>query len=253
MADGLNVYPAAARAFEQALPRLRNLLDTVTSPVGSLLRCSGAGRRIALTFDDGPDDVVTPDLLERLARLEVRATFFMLVSRVRLYPDNAAAVVAAGHEVALHGMDHRRLTELPVSEVRRALRFGKAEIAERLGVEIQWFRPPFGAHGLRVWQEIAAAGMQCVLGGPSLADAERCTAQERWARALTARPGDIVRGHDGVADERDGAPDADPPDIDRADWAEQVVRKYRDRGLTVGTLGRLVEVGTPVRGARFTA
>lgn len=253
MADPRNVVPAAMRAFSQAQPRLRRLLDKATSPVGSILRYTGTGRRVAMTFDDGPDDVVTPALLVKLAELQVQATFFMLVSRVRLYPHIAAAVVAAGHEVALHGMDHRRLTELTLPEVRRSLQFGKAELEERLDVQVQWFRPPFGAHGLRVWREIGAAGMQCVLWGPSVLDWKRCTPQDRWARVLTTEPGDIVLAHDGIADDRDGVPDADPPDLDRADWAEQVIRKLQSKGLTVGTLGRLAEIGTPVRGARFTA
>lgn len=253
MVNARDVAPAAMRALEQARPNLRRLVDKATSPVGSVLRVEGAGRRIALTFDDGPDPLVTSGLLDRLAALDVHATFFMLVSRVRLYPDTAAAVAAAGHEIALHGLDHRRLTELSLPEVRRSLRFGKAELEERLGVDVRWFRPPFGAHGLRIWREIRGAGMDCVLWGPSVLDWKRCTPQERWNRALAAEAGDIVLAHDGIADDRDGVPDSDPPDLDRADWAEQIVCKYQGRGLKVGTLGRLMVVGTPVRGARFTA
>lgn len=206
---------------------------------------------MALTFDDGPDPDVTARLLAGLEEARVQVTFFMLVSRVRRYPGLAAEVVAAGHEVALHGLDHRRLTDLPVAEAKRSITFAKAELGERLGVDIRWFRPPYGAHGPRIWRHIKDEGMEPVLWGPSLADWKHCEPSERWARAA-AEPGDIVLGHDGIAGIRDGANDPEPPPLDRAAWALDVIQSYQARDLTVGTVGALMKVGTPVKGARFT-
>lgn len=240
-----------ARAWGKIRPALRVGLDTVTSPIGSILRVKETGKRIALTFDDGPDPAVTPRLLEILAERNVQATFFMLVTRVRRYPDIADAVVAAGHEIALHGLDHRRLTSQSLADARRSISYAKSELQDRLGSDIQWFRPPYGAHDLRILRHINQTGMQSVLWGPSVADWKHCSTEERWRRAA-AVPGDIVLAHDGIAGEIDGVDDPQPPNIDRAAWAEEVVMSYQAQGLAVGSLGAMMHVGTPVKGARFT-
>src|SRR5258708_9061974 len=72
---------------------------------------SGIGMpdHMALTFDDGPDQESTPPVLDTLRERGVRATFFLLGSRVAMMPKLAAEIVAAGHEVAVHGWDHRYL------------------------------------------------------------------------------------------------------------------------------------------------
>src|SRR5262245_63095806 len=59
-------------------------------------------RRIALTFDDGPDPVATPRLLHLLDEREVRATFFLIGERARRHPDLVRAIAEAGHEVGNH-------------------------------------------------------------------------------------------------------------------------------------------------------
>lgn len=67
--------------------------------------------QLTLTFDDGPDPVWTPRLLERLDALDVRATFFVLGERVERAPEQLEAMLAAGHTVGLHGdrhLDHSR-------------------------------------------------------------------------------------------------------------------------------------------------
>src|SRR5690242_13905373 len=66
-------------------------------------------RFLALTFDDGPSDPWTLRLLDVLARHQVRATFFMIGSRVKQRPDIARAVAAAGHEIGNHTYSHPNL------------------------------------------------------------------------------------------------------------------------------------------------
>jgi peptidoglycan-N-acetylglucosamine deacetylase len=107
---------------------------------------AGVGRPggIALTFDDGPDPHGTPAVLETLAGLGWRATFFMLGSQVRRHPEIARLVVDAGHEVAVHGTVHRNhLIRTPVG-IRRDLRLAVREIGDVTGVRPRWFRPPYG-------------------------------------------------------------------------------------------------------------
>ena len=134
--------PLAGAAVAHALPAV-----TARGPARRLTPgLAGEGRPggIALTFDDGPDPSGTPAVLEALADLGWRATFFLLGSQVRQHPDVARRVVEAGHEVAVHGKVHRKhLARTPLG-IRRDLRVAAEEIAEVTGVKPRWFRPPYG-------------------------------------------------------------------------------------------------------------
>jgi peptidoglycan/xylan/chitin deacetylase (PgdA/CDA1 family) len=104
----------------------------------------GALGGVALTFDDGPDAEGTPAVLRTLADLGWTATFFLLGSQTRRHPGIARAVVAAGHEVAVHGDEHRNhLTRTP-GWIRRDLGRAVATVHEVTGVRPVWFRPPYG-------------------------------------------------------------------------------------------------------------
>ncbi len=239
-------------SVKQARRLVRRGLDVVTSPVGSVLRFRGIGSAIALTFDDGPDPDVTPALLDVLADAGASATFFMLETRVRRYPEIARSVRDAGHEIALHGLDHRRLTDLSPADAAASIARGKVELESALDVPIRWFRPPYGAHDLRIWRTARALGMDVMLWGPSLHDWAEETREQRWSK-INARPGDIVLGHDGIAGAIDGAgDDALPPNLDRAQWAGEVLEHYRSQGLTSITVSEAARRGKAVRGARWT-
>lgn len=98
-----------------------------------------------LSFDDGPDPDGTPAVLEALAASGAGATFFVLGRHVAEQPELTRAIAAAGHEIALHGMEHRRHDQLTEDEARAELAAGIAAI-EAAGVAAPaWYRPPFGA------------------------------------------------------------------------------------------------------------
>jgi peptidoglycan-N-acetylglucosamine deacetylase len=134
--------PLAGAALVHALPAV-----TACGPVRRLTPgLAGEGRSggVALTFDDGPDPAGTPAVLDALAGLGWRATFFLLASQVRRHPDMARRIVDAGHEVAVHGTIHRNhLVRTPMG-IRRDLRVATREVAEVTGVRARWFRPPYG-------------------------------------------------------------------------------------------------------------
>jgi len=64
------------------------------------------GGRIAITFDDGPTEIITPQVLECLAQYKAKATFFVLVDEVSKRPDLLRQILANGHEVGIHGYEH---------------------------------------------------------------------------------------------------------------------------------------------------
>lgn len=132
-----------ALAVAQAGPGVTGL-----GPVRKLLfpRLAGQGNpdHVALTFDDGPDPDSTPLFLQTLAEWQVRATFFLLGSMVDQTPSLAAEIVAAGHEVGVHGYDHRYLPARLPAAVRADLSRATDVITAATGVRPRFFRPPYG-------------------------------------------------------------------------------------------------------------
>jgi len=104
----------------------------------------GAADHVALTFDDGPDPDSTPSFLEVLGGRPARATFFLLGSMVTRAPQLAAEVAAAGHEIGVHGWDHRYLTLRSPRATRDDIARGVDAVAAATGVEPRLYRPPYG-------------------------------------------------------------------------------------------------------------
>lgn len=102
----------------------------------------GAG--IVLTFDDGPDPTCTPRILDALDRAAAKATFFVVGTHVLEQPDLVREMSARGHEIALHGMNHRRHDMLSPEEARAEFTEGIDAIEETAGQRPAWYRPPFG-------------------------------------------------------------------------------------------------------------
>jgi len=134
---------AAGLAIAQAGPGLAGL-----RPVRMLAfrRLAGQGDpgHVALTFDDGPDPGSTPEFTRVLAERKVRATFFMLGSMVAKQPGLAAEIAAAGHEVGVHGWDHRYLPARTPRATRSDLTRATELIANVTGTKPGLFRPPYG-------------------------------------------------------------------------------------------------------------
>jgi peptidoglycan/xylan/chitin deacetylase (PgdA/CDA1 family) len=99
---------------------------------------------IALTFDDGPDPAVTPRFLDVLAARGVRCTFFLLGAMLARAPGLGRDLVAAGHEVAVHGWTHRNLLLAHPRSAYQDLARTRGLIAETTGQVPRFFRPPFG-------------------------------------------------------------------------------------------------------------
>ena len=119
---------------------------------------TGAPDHVALTFDDGPDRRSTPRFLALLRRRQVRATFFLLGRMLAGNTDVAADLVADGHEIALHGYEHRCLLLRGPQSTYDDLARGRDAVAAATGVTPRWWRPPYGV--LTPAALIAAARLQ---------------------------------------------------------------------------------------------
>jgi len=111
---------------------------------GDLCRWRGPARpRVALTFDDGPDPLTTPQLLDRLEELGLRATFFCVGSQVAAHPELVGEARRRGHQVETHGHRHEHHFLRTPRWVRGDLE-ASLDALRSAGVAPRWFRPPFG-------------------------------------------------------------------------------------------------------------
>ena len=229
----------------------RHLWRHVTRPAGSVRAVRTAQPHVVLTYDDGPDTIGTAAVLNALARHRATATFFVLLARARRHRTLLDEIAASGHELALHGIDHRRLTRLPAAEVFRLTRDGRAELEDLTGRQVRWFRPPYGAQRPATWCAVRSAGLMPVVWGPSTFDWEHRPEPELAARALASRAGDIVLAHDGYAGPDDGVDHGPPPPIDRGRLADLMLTGFSERGLTGRSLGDALRYGRAAHWAWF--
>jgi len=118
---------------------------------------------VALTFDDGPNDAATPQLLEVLTRHGVRATFFARGDFARARPELMRQVVAAGHVLGNHTMSHLWLSTESAARVRQELADCNAALEEITGAAVKFFRPPFGARRPYVLRAARELGLTPVM------------------------------------------------------------------------------------------
>lgn len=161
---------------------------------------SGVGRpdHVALTFDDGPDPLSTPLVLDALDALGWKATFFCLGSQARRAPEVVTELVARGHEIGVHGDVHKSHLRRPVPSVVRDVAAARALLEDLTGRPVDWFRPPYGGVSLASLAAARSNRLRMVLwttwGLDWQADATGATVAGNVAR--TFFPGATVLLHD---------------------------------------------------------
>jgi peptidoglycan/xylan/chitin deacetylase (PgdA/CDA1 family) len=159
---------------------------------------------VALTFDDGPDPIHTPQLLTLLGEARVRGTFFLVGERAVSAHEVARAIVEAGHELGNHSWSHRNLWICSPRETEREIRRGDEAIASVTGQRPRYFRPPWGMVNLAMFPTLRRLGTPCVFWSLQPEGLRACPPDlmvERVNRRV--RPGAIVDLHDA-----DGVPGA---------------------------------------------
>lgn len=225
------------------------VIDATADTLGegaSLVAVDEAAPVVVLTYDDGPTPGVTDTLVRTLADRNATATFFVLLSRARKQPEILREALAAGHELGLHGRDHRRLPGMPPETVRRQLSDGRSELEDLAQTPVRWFRPPYGEQDLTAWRAARSAGLTPVLWSVECRDWLTLDIEQYLSpvRASTLR-GAIVLLHDGYADESDGVDDGPPPQLDRLVLTERILAEAAARSLDVRSVGRAVDSASP--------
>jgi peptidoglycan-N-acetylglucosamine deacetylase len=155
-------------------------------------------KSLALTFDDGPDDRVTPRLLDLLAAAEASATFFPIAPRAAAQPALVRRILSEGHTVGLHCDEHVRHSTRTAAWGRADARHGLTRLRE-LGARPTLWRTPWGDTAGWTGGVAAEHGLRLVgwtvdthdWRGDSATEMLACTRAQLIADA-------IVLAHDGI-------------------------------------------------------
>ena len=145
--------------------------------------------QLALTFDDGPNPAATPELLEILARHNIRATFFLIGQYVQREPTLTREIAAAGHTLGNHTMHHPWLPRHPAALIRSELQTCQSTLEDTLGKPVRLFRPPHGARRPAVLKTARDLNLQTVMWNLMVGDWKPRTAEDlhnRIQRGLAA-------------------------------------------------------------------
>lgn len=112
--------------------------------LGAISRAPRGKRRVALTFDDGPDPRYTPQILDILGRHQAKACFFVIGRKAREYPELIKQIVQAGHEIGNHGFHHRVPWLLGPRATLREIKEASRAIEEIAGQATHFCRPAWG-------------------------------------------------------------------------------------------------------------
>ncbi|MGH2829707.1 MAG: polysaccharide deacetylase family protein, partial [Actinomycetota bacterium] len=153
---------------------------------------------VALTFDDGPDPVWTPQVLRILAANRIRATFFVTGRNVARYPGVVRAIRSAGHAIQNHSWNHENLGRLPFDRQRASL-IAQIREVRKLGLPFPtWFRPPYGSFTIHTARLARWLGMRTVVWSADPSDYRRPPARAIVRSVLAqTRPGGVILLHDG--------------------------------------------------------
>ena len=227
---GRRIAPVARHARDLALAPLFGVTTGVRTeePVA------------ALTFDDGPDPIVTPRVLALLDAYDAKGTFFVVGSQAARHPEILERILLGGHAVGNHTWSHPSLPRLQRDGRMREL----ARPAEELDGIGDLMRPPYGHFDLRTWYDVRRLGFRPIAWSGHAKDWREIDPQallDRMQREL--RPGAILLLHDRLNDWEDER------FVDRGpmlEALEALLVSSRD-SMRFVTLSELLAAGAPER------
>ena len=186
---------------------------------------------VAMTFDDGPDPVNTPRLLDILAARGVKATFYVIGEPVTVHPDVVRRTLAEGHEVGNHTWSHRSLTTQTSHSIVEELMRTQEAVEDAIGIPTASLRPPYGAVTRQMTRWIDYQfGYPAVLWSVSARDWEDPGPELITNRLVSdIATGSIVLNHD--------------PEPDTVDAMAETLDRLLDKGFRFVTVSELIALG----------
>lgn len=154
-------------------------------------------RVLALTFDDGPDPIISPRILDALKTYHAHATFFVLGSCVNRHPELLRRILAEGHAIGSHSYSHPK--SCTPQQARDELDRTEKAIWKATGIKPDMFRPPYGIVQGTLAKEAIGRRYALTLWTISSADSRHVSVRMLADNIIhTPSPGDIALMHDGA-------------------------------------------------------
>ena len=198
--------------------------------------CSNGNRnypRIALTFDDGPNEPYTSHVLSILEQYKIRATFFVVGQNARRYPETCRRIVTAGNVIGNHSYHHRRSLCLRWGKtIAHDIKLAHQTIYECTGFEPKLFRPPHGFRTPWLMRAVRNLGYTVVTWDNMTSDWKANKSGEEIVQTIVqrAKPGSVIVLHDGRSTR---------PSYDRSQMLQalpQIIDSLKRRGFDFVTI-----------------
>jgi len=193
-------------------------------------------KAVALTFDISWGTKTPPLVLDVLARMNQKATFFLSGPWSMRYPEVVKAIQSAGHEIASHGDKHINLSQVDNRGIADNISSAHTVLRSVAGVEARFFRPPNGDYDDKVVQTARQLGYETVIWAVDSLDWKNPGVGTMISRVTkTSFPGAIILFH--ASDSSKETHLALP----------EVITALRNAGYTIVPLGQLWQMGEPGR------
>ncbi len=184
--------------------------------------------QIALTFDDGPHPHFTESIISILRAEDVKATFFLVGTKMTEHPSLAARLAVEHHELAGHTFSHRNLSKLSREDIRRELQVTKQLIVDLARQDSMFFRPPGGQYDRDVLSVAEEMGLSMVLWTVFPKDHEEKSADKIVEKVLAqATDRGVVLLHSGRPATLQALP--------------KIIRELKRRGYRFSTISQLYQ------------
>lgn len=159
---------------------------------------------VAFTFDDGPDSVYTPQFLDIFKEHNIKATFFLIGSRAKLFPDVVKRMAQEGHIVANHSMNHPNILKLSKKDTAREILDAEEVLYSLVKYRPALFRSPYGSLNSQKVRDIEELGYKIIAWNVDSLDWKSLSAEQVKYNILeNVTEGSIILQHSSGSEEED--------------------------------------------------